>query len=231
MTNPTNEDPVLLTVRGTYASASLEAARVLHNQTAGSEAGIAAARELGDLSHTIYAPASGAEKTSKAKSGELLFIDTWLTPQGIMEFFSNENVIQQGNKLFTSRDATVWMPARGAFSFHLPAPKDKPERYVGMLRGTVKSPEQAIEAFRKSANLGIKAARRHGQLSHELFIKLPRPGETGPVEVLGVERWTNLPGALEHYTERSHMAPLSDVFTGPPDPSLWAQAPGVWSEW
>ena len=60
-------DPVVLTVRGTLVPASLEAARVLHNDTAGSEQGIAAARSLGDLSHKVFAPASRATKLSSAR--------------------------------------------------------------------------------------------------------------------------------------------------------------------
>src|SRR5260370_11182422 len=106
--------PVLLVVRGQMIPKTLDDMRVLHNQTAGSPQGIAAARALGDLSHMVYAP-SLASSQSTAKAGELLFLDIWLTARGIMEFFSNEQVVQQGARLFGSRDATVWMPATGSF--------------------------------------------------------------------------------------------------------------------
>jgi len=112
----------------------------LHNSTAGSEQGIAAARSLGDLSHNVYAPSLRSERAG-AKEGELLFIDWWDSPKGIMDFFSNPQVQQQGGKLFSERDATLWMPASGSSSYHLYAPKSKPERYVGIVRGMVKSPE------------------------------------------------------------------------------------------
>ena len=128
---------VFLTVRGKYLSPSLEACRVVHNETAGSGPGIAAARALGDLSHKVFAPVSGGQ--SSAKDGEVLFCDWWQDPKGLMDFFMNENVQMQGTKLFTSRDATVWMPAKGSFSYVLPAAAGKNERYVGMIRGPPRS--------------------------------------------------------------------------------------------
>src|SRR3984957_12416232 len=117
--NMSNDSGILLTVRGKYIPTSLEACRTLHNDTAGSSQGIAAARGLGDLSHKVYAPMPGPN--SSAKDGEVLFIDWWQDPKGLMDFFANENVQMQGAKLFSSRDATVWMPAKGAFSYSLPA--------------------------------------------------------------------------------------------------------------
>src|SRR5262245_64645481 len=83
--------PVVLTVRGTLNPKTLEAARSLHNDTAGSPQGIAAARALGDLSHKVYAPCLRSSQSS-AREGELLFLDSWADPKGIMEFFSNPHV-------------------------------------------------------------------------------------------------------------------------------------------
>jgi hypothetical protein len=51
-----HEKIYLLTIRGTLAPTSLEAARQVHNQTAGAPDGVAAARSLGDLSHMVYVP-------------------------------------------------------------------------------------------------------------------------------------------------------------------------------
>ena len=62
---------------------------MLHNDTAGSQAGIAAARALGDLSHKVYAPVVMPQ--SGAKEGEVLFMDWWQDPKGLMDFFANEN--------------------------------------------------------------------------------------------------------------------------------------------
>jgi hypothetical protein len=40
-----------------------------------------------------------------------MFIDFWEDPKGLMQFFSDPRVGEQGNKLFTSKEPTVWMPA------------------------------------------------------------------------------------------------------------------------
>ena len=220
---------VFLTVRGQYLSESLEACRTIHNDTAGSPAGIAAARALGDLSHKVYAPVP--TPNTSAKPGEVLFLDWWQDPKGLMEFFANENVQMQGQKLFTSRDASVWMPARGSFSYSLPAPAGRNERYVGMIRGPIASPDAAIEIFREADMASQRTARARGLLSHEVFIRLHPPGQDGPLELLGVDVWHDAQGMAEHYADPSEMQGISAAFTGAPDPSVWAQAPGQWSEW
>ncbi len=215
------EWPVLLTVRGKMLPKTLDEMRVVHNQTAGSPPGIAAARALGDLSRMVYAPLGGTG------SGELLFLDVWVHPKGLMDFFANEQVVQQGTKLFSARDATVWMPAAGAFSYHLPAPRAKRDRYVGLLRGPIAAPEPAIDAFRAVDVGAQRDARRRGLLSHEIFIKLG----AGAPELLGVEVWCDRAGMNEHYADQTHMAGLAGAFSGPPEPTTWEQAPGEWSEW
>lgn len=221
---------VVLTVRGTLVPQTLEAARNLHNETAGSEQGIAAARALGDLSHSVYAPSARSTQSS-AKAGELLFVDRWDNPQGIMDFFSNPHVQGQAGKMFSARDATVWMPARGSFSYCLPAPNGKSERYLGMLRATVKSPEQAVEIFAEVDAKAQRDARRRGLLSHELFIKLSPPGDSSPPELLGIDLWCDVAGMTAHYTDQTHMTGLGAAFAGPPQATVWDQADGRWSEW
>ena len=229
MSAPT-DGPVLLTVRGTIIPSTLEAGRVLHNETAGSAPGIAAARALGDLSHKVYSPA--ASKLSGAKSGELLFIDRWVDAMGIMNFFSNAHVQEQGGRMFSARTPTVWMSARGSFSVHLPAPAAKTARHVGMVRGTIGSPEKAIEIFAAADRAALPDARRRGLCSHEIFIRLDPPGApAAPLELLGLDVWCDLEGMTEHYNDQKHMAPLSGAFTGRPDATVWDQAPGNWSEW
>ncbi len=225
----TNENGVFLTVRGQYLAPNLEACRVIHNDTAGSAPGIAAARSLGDLSHKVFAPL--ASPASSAKEGEVLFLDWWQDPKGLADFFANENVQMQGTRLFKGRDATVWMPARGAFSYVLPAAAGRNERYLGMIRGPIKSPEAAIEIFRKADMKAQRAARARGLLSHELFIKLQGPGDNSPLELLGVDVWCDLKGMAEHYGDPNEMKMLDGAFAGKPDPTTWAQAPGAWSEW
>jgi quinol monooxygenase YgiN len=228
MSNLTNSG-VFLTVRGTYIPPTLEACRSLHNETAGSERGIAAARSLGDLSHKVYAPLPSPN--SSAKAGEVLFVDWWQDPKGLMDFFANENVQMQGAKLFKSRDASVWMPAQGAFSYQLPAPGGKHERFVGLVRGRINSPEAAIEIFRAADSKAQRTARARGLLSHEVFIKLNAPGDTSPHELLGIDVWCDAKGMGAHYSDPGEMKALMGAFAGPPDATTWQQAPGEWSEW
>lgn len=215
--------PVFLTVRGTFAPPSVEAMRSLHDQTAGSPQGIAAARALGDLSHKCFLP------LGEPKPTECLFVDVWTTGEGIQTFFSNEQTIQAGNKLFRSRDATVWMPATGAFSFHLPAPASRPGRALGMLRASAPSVERAVEVFRETLSAALPDARRRGQMSHQLFVRLGPPGT--PLEILGLDEWADLQGMGEHYQDQKHMAPLARAFSGAPQTSAWQQPDPPWSEW
>jgi hypothetical protein len=219
---------ILLTVRGKYVPTSLEACRVVHNDTAGSPPGIAAARSLGDLSHKVYAPLDAG---AAGQAGEVLFIDWWQDPKGLMDFFANENVQMQGTKLFKSRDATVWMPAAGSFSYHLPAPAGRNERYVGLVRGPIASPEAAIKVFHAAASKGQRTARARGLLSHEIFIKMNPPGDSSPPEVLGLDVWCDAKGMAEHYSDPGELTGLSGAFAGKPDPTVWQQATGGWSEW
>jgi len=215
--------PVTLTVRGTLVPKSLEAARELHNATAGSPQGIAAARSLGDLSHKVFAPCT--RNSPGVKDGELLFLDVWCDPQGIQQFFSNPEVGKQGAAMFAHKDPTVWMPARGAYSYHLPPPRDAKTRFVGMLRGPIGSPEAAIERFAAADTQAVRTARKRGLISHELFIRVDG------AELLALDIWSDEAGMLEQYGDRAHMEKLVPAFTGEPAASIWEQAPGNWSEW
>ncbi len=220
--------PVMLTVRGTRTPRSVEEARALHNTTAGSPQGIEGARSLSDISHCVFLPAAGAGKLTGAKPEEMLFIDYWTDPAGLQRFFSNPQVVEQGAKLFSDKDAAVWMPARGAFAFRVPPTSGKRPAFVGLLRAPVKSPEAAIEAFAAVQGKGLQANRRRGQLSHELYVKLGAPDE--PVEVIGVDTWSSLEGLVEAYADPREMAPLMAAFAGAPAASVWEQATGF-NEW
>lgn len=67
----------LFTLRGKVNTPTVADARELHNKTAGSADGIAAARALGDLSHNVYTSAGNG-----AGSDEVLIIDYWNSPAG-----------------------------------------------------------------------------------------------------------------------------------------------------
>jgi len=220
-----NESLVFLTVRGTLVPKSPEAACTVHNETAGSPDGIAAARALGDLSHKVYAPVPGLG----AQEGELLFFDWWTSAEGIGTFFSDPRVHGMASKLFSEREGVVWMPARGAFGFDLPAPASRSERYVGIVRGAVERPEDAIDVFRGVLAGLLSDARRRGQLSHQLFVKVPLPGAPAGLEVLGVDLWCDPAGMKEHYAS---LEGYQKAFRGAPQTSVWqAASGGVWSEW
>src|SRR5260221_14099189 len=127
-------------------------------------------------------------------------------------------------KTFIVVSSAIWMPARGSFSYCLPAPKAKTERFVGMVRGPVQSPEQAIAIFAGVDGKAQRDARRRGLLSHELFIKLAAPGDASPVELLGLDVWCDLAGMSEHYGDQTHMAGLGGAFAGAPQATTWEQA-------
>jgi hypothetical protein len=216
----------LLTVRGTVAARTLEQACKLHNETAGSPEGMAAARALGDLSHKVYTAVPGAPG---ADPSEVMFLDFWMTAHGIGQFFSDPQVQGMAGKLFSTRDGVVWTPARGAFSFHLPPPASKPDRYLGVIRGPVNSVENAVQTFGQTVSESLSKARQRGQISHELFVRAAMPGAPDQPEMLGVDLWCDASGMMEHY--RSLQGVYSE-FKGAPQTSVWQQPQGpAWSEW
>jgi hypothetical protein len=217
---------VLLTVRGKLTPATAEAGRKLHNETAGSPPGIAAARALGDLSHKVYTPLKGIPG---AEDGEVLFLDYWTNAEGIGKFFGDPQVQGTASKLFSTREGVMWMPAHNAFSFQLPAPMDRKDRFLGVVRGTVGSPDAAINAFRDTLAPKLADARRRGQLSHELFVRIPMPGDASKPEIIGLDLWCDGQGMSEHYKE---IGGIYQVFSDKPQTSVWEPAQGgVWSEW
>src|SRR6266481_131086 len=128
------EQIYLLTIRGTLAPPSLEAARPVHNQTAGAPEGVAAAKSLGDLSHMVYVPVN-------KELAELFIMDLWTSPSGLNQFFSDPQVQHGAGLIFTQRDPVVWEPAEGFFTYHIPAPTGHNDRFFGLIRGPVVSRE------------------------------------------------------------------------------------------
>jgi hypothetical protein len=216
------EAPVILTVRGTLNPKTLAEAQKIHNATAGSAEGMEAARSLSDISHTVFQPV--AHKLSSAKDGELLFVDFWTDPEGLQKFFSNPHVQEQGGALFSSKDASVYMPARGAFTYRVPPKSGKTLRYLALFRAPVKSPDTTIAAFAKAQSSAIQAGRRRGQLSHDLYVAL------SGAEVLGVDTWSDLDGMIEHYSDTSKMKDIIETLSGAPNASIWEATTGF-NEW
>src|SRR5438270_12413216 len=188
------EQIYLLTIRGTLAPPSLEAARQVHNQTAGAPEGVAAAKSLGDLSHMVYVPVN-------KELAELFIMDLWTSPSGLNQFFSDPQVQHGAAMIFTQRDPVVWTPAEGFFTYHLPAPTGHNDRYIGVIRGTVALREQARTTMNTIASQGLQKARKLGNLSHEAYFRLTPPGLPESRELFGVDVWTNLEGMNEYYSD------------------------------
>jgi hypothetical protein len=124
----------------------------------------------------------------------------------------------------------VWTSANDFRSFVIPTPAHKTDRYVGLVRGTVRSRDAAKAAFDKIAET-INAARKEGQVSHEIFFRLPEPGQPASLDLLGVDVWMDAEGMGRFYSDPKHLAPLKDVFSGAPAMSTWKQPAGNWIEW
>jgi hypothetical protein len=215
---------VLLTVTGTPNAKTLDAARTMHNQTAGSPEGVAAARSLGDLSHLVYAPADDGKL-------EIVFMDIWRDLAGMGQFFGSEQVQQGGAKLFAARDPVTWQAADGFVTFHIPPSKPTADRFVGLVRGTVKSVDAARRIFNEAPLPRVVRARELGQMSHEVFLRANPPGQPASLELLGVDTWMTLDGMAQFYREPGFMEALSPAFSAAPATWTLKPAPGAWVQW
>jgi hypothetical protein len=223
-----NDDIFLLAIRGALRAKTQEEARNIHNMTAGNPEGVAAARALGDLSHNVYVTLGD----TPGSAGELLILDLWNNLDGFEKFFSNKQVQEGGAMIFASvENRELWTPAQDFRAFVLPTPPDKSERYVGLLRATVRSREAAKAAFDHIATSSINAARMEGQVSHEIFFRLSPAGQPATLDLLGVDVWMDAAGMGRFYSDPKHMEPLRDVFTGAPTTSIWRRPAGSWVEW
>jgi hypothetical protein len=217
----------LLMIRGNLAPATVEEARQTHNQTAGNDAGVAAARSLGDLSHAVFVPLGGA----RGAASELLIMDQWNSLAGLNQFFSNPQVEKGGGLIFKSREPVVWEPADGLPSCHMPPPATKRERYVGIVRGKVHSREQARVVFSGAFAKSINQARKLGLLSREYFYRVGEAGPGPSNELLGVDVWYSAEGMNEQYARHEDMGAIGALFTARPATSVWEQPAGEWVEW
>jgi hypothetical protein len=214
----------LLTIRGTLAPPSLEAARQVHNQTAGAPEGVAAARSLGDLSHMVYVPAN-------LGYGELFIMDLWTSPTGLNQFFSNPQVEAETGRLFTQRDPVVWAPAEGFSTYHLPAPTGHNDRYIGVIRGSVASREQARATMNTIVSQGLQKARKLGNLSHEAYFRLTPPGSPESLEFIAIDVWSNLEGMNEYYNDPDFNHAFDGFYTSEPSTLSLKHPAGEWVEW
>ena len=113
----------LFTFRGKVKTPTVADGRELHNKTAGSPEGIAAARALGDLSHNVYTSAGNG-----AGSDELLFIDYWNSPRGFGQFFADPQVQAGAEQQFAEREGSSGHrpPASATFISRFPLAHPQP---------------------------------------------------------------------------------------------------------
>ena len=221
----------LLTIRGTLLPATLEAARKVHNQTAGNPDGVAAAKSLGDVSHMVYVPMEhdGHEKIKGA--GEFLIMDLWHSVDGLNTFFSDHQVQEGGNMIFSQRDPVVWAPAEGFTSFHIPAPFGQNDRIVTVARGTVNSMAEAKQLHNAVMAKTVSKARKLGMLSHEAYFRMAAPNSPEALEYFQVDVWMSGKGMGDYYGDEEFLAGFNHFFTAEASDSVWVHPKGDWVEW
>lgn len=221
----------LLTIRGTLASATLEAARKVHNQTAGNPAGVAAAQALGDLSHLVFVPMEHDGHAKTKGAGEFLIMDQWISMEGLNTFFADKQVQEGGAAIFSDRDPVVWAPAEGFTSFHTPPPFGKNDRILGVARGTVKSLAEAKQLHNTAITKTVNKARRLGMLSHEAYFRMAAPGSPEALEYFQVDTWMSGEGMGAYYSDEDFLASFNHFFTAEAVDSVWVHPNGDWVEW
>lgn len=221
----------LLTIRGTLAPPTLDAARKVHNQTAGDPAGVAAAKSLGDVSHMVYVPMEHDGHAKTKGAGEFLIMDLWYSMEGLNTFFADKNVQEGGAAIFTERDPVVWAPAEGFVGFHIPAPFGNNDRIIAVARGTVKSVEEAKKLHNTAMTKTISKARKHGMLSHETYFRMAAPNSPEALEFFIVDTWMSGENLGDYYGDEEFLAGFNHLFTAEAADSVWVHPKGDWVEW
>jgi hypothetical protein len=217
----------LLSIRGTLASPTLEAARKLHNSTAGAPANVAAAKSLGDLSHMVYVPMEAPKKGA----GEFLILDIWNSMDGLNNFFANPTVQEQAGQIFAQRDPVVWAAVDGFVSYHIPAPSGMNDRFITTARGTVKNMDEARKLHNSAIVNTLSKARKAGNLSHESYFRMAAPGSPEALEWFGVDVWTRPDEMMGYYEDTDFLAGFNEIFTAEAITAVWVHPKGDWSEW
>lgn len=216
----------LLTIRGKFKGKTLDEARQAHNGSAGLPQSIDAARALGDLSHAVYVRADEAPKDGAIEG---LFLDIWNSATGLNQFFGNPQVQEGGKHTWAEFAPTLWTSVPGFAHVQLPPPRSKNERAIGLIRGTVKSMDDARKTLEASIVNGVNTARRMGLLSREYFVPA-EPAKRDSKEILGMDVWTGMDGMKEFYSQHEDAA-VFQIYSGKPDTSMWTRPPGDWTEW
>ncbi len=221
----------LLTIRGTLAPETLEAARKVHNQTAGNPEGVAAAKSLGDVSHMVYIPMEHDGHAKTKGAGEFLIMDLWVSMEGLNTFFADKQVQEGGAAIFSDRDQVVWAPAEGFTTFHIPAPFGMNDRIVAVARGTVKSMAEAKKLHNTAMTKTISKARKLGMVSHEAYFRMAAPNSPEALEYFQVDVWMNAESMGDYYGDEEFLESFNHFFTAEASDSVWVHPKGDWIEW
>lgn len=151
--------------------------------------------------------------------------------EGLNNFFANPTVQEQAGEIFSQKDATVWAPAEGFYSYHLAAPYGKNDRIVAMVRGTVASRADAMALHNLIVASQMSVAHAAGDISHDVYFMVTPPGEPESLEFLAVDVWVNAEGMGKYYSNPDFQAGVLKLFTAAPTVSTWNQTMGEWVEW
>jgi hypothetical protein len=165
------------------------------------------------------------------EAGEFLILDLWNSMEGLNQFFANPTVQEQGGRIFSQRDPVVWAPAEGFFSYSLPTPAGQNDRYVGLVRGVVRSRAEAQALHNALAGKAINKARLASNLSHQAYFRLTPPGAPESLEFFAVDVWWNLQGMSKHYADPEFLSDFIGMFATPPMATVWTHPGGEWVEW
>jgi len=234
MTNGQLKDTLslyLLTIQGTLSSPTLEAARTIHNQTAGDPNNVAAAQSLGDLSHMVYVPIAGMASQSQSGAGGFLILDVWDSMEGVNQFFANPAVQHQTGQIFATRDPAVWAPADGFLSYNLPAPYGQNNRIVTMVRGKLRSLDQGKAIHNTIVASHIGGARRSSDISHQAYLRLAPPNSPEALEFLAIDVFLDAAKMGEFFANPAFQQALGELFAAAPVDSVWIHPSGDWVEW
>jgi hypothetical protein len=179
----------------------------------------------------VYVPMPHDGHDAPKGVGEFLILDLWKSPEGLNTFFSDHQVQEGGAMIFSSRDPVVWAPAEGFTSFHIPAPFGKNDRIVAVVRGTVKSREEAQKLHNSAVSKTLSKARKHGLLSHDAYFRLAAPNSPEALEFFGLDVWMSGEGMGELYGDPDFLEGFNHLFASEATDSVWVHPQGEWVEW
>ncbi len=101
-----------------------------------------------------------------------------------------------------------------------------------MIRGFVKTLDEAVEIHNAGIAKNVLISRSLGHLSHQFFVRLAASSAPEALEVLGLDVWMNEKGMMEYYMGKDYAGiNMNTMFNGKPTSSIWKNPGGSWVEW